>query len=205
MGATAGGEGLCRQPASGLPEIWGLQRRGPRREAEHHGELDRPAVEVPLTPGTPARPLSLQDAVCAVSTLPQQAPGVPGQPPQDGAQMPGTRPETPPGRARAGLRLRNPGPPHTGWRHSPSFQRPLRGTGAQPPGPSALLRHDADPAGPGHTRRAPAEDTVLGRTQLRFNLEQCEQNILLINLSLLSPPCPTFFLSFLFLFNMGTL
>lgn len=152
------------------------------------------------------RPSAQPAGCCVCSEHPASAgPGRPRTASPRGAQMPGARPETPPRQSPSWAEAQKSSPPHTGWRHSPSFQRPLRGTGAQPPGPSALLRHDADSAGPGHTGRAPAEDTVLARTQLRFNLEQCEQNILLINLSLLSPPCPTFFLSFLFLFNRGTL
>lgn len=77
-GAAAGG-GRGALPVTwlrGCPEIWVLQQPELCREAEYHPELDRPAVEVPLTPGTPSRLLSLQDARCAVSTLPHQAPGI---------------------------------------------------------------------------------------------------------------------------------
>lgn len=81
MEATAGGE--ASPPATrlqGFPEIMVLQQPGLCREVAHRWELDRPAVEVPLTPGTPSCLLSLQAALRAVSTLPHQAPSIPGQP-----------------------------------------------------------------------------------------------------------------------------
>lgn len=74
MGATAEGRGAL--PVARLwggPEIVFSQQHRLCREAEAHRELDRPAVEVPLTPGTPACPLSLQDALCEASTRPYQA------------------------------------------------------------------------------------------------------------------------------------
>lgn len=111
-----------RTPARGHPEIRVLQQPGLCREAEHRWELDRPAVEVPLTPGTPTRPLSLQAALRAASSLPHQALGMPGQPPQEGTQTPDTRPsDPPPGRARAGPSPRDTGP-CAGQHHPPSLQ-----------------------------------------------------------------------------------
>lgn len=62
MGATAEGRG--RLPVAWLwggPEIGFSQQHRLCRDAEAPRELDWPAVEVPLTPGTPACPLSLQD------------------------------------------------------------------------------------------------------------------------------------------------
>lgn len=74
MGATAEGRGAL--PVAwlwGRPEMGFLQQHRLCREAEAPRELDRPAGEVPLTPGTPVRLLSLQDALCVARTRPYQA------------------------------------------------------------------------------------------------------------------------------------
>lgn len=76
---------------------------------------------------------------------------------------------------------------------TPRQQRTLTGTGQPtPPGPSALQSTVLIPWDLG-TPPGSANDTWLARIQLRFNLEQGAQNILLTGLSLLSALRPAFF------------
>lgn len=141
MGATAR---RAVSSARGCPEIRFLQQPELYRKAAYHPELDRPAVEVPLTPGTPACLLSLQAALSAASISPH-GPGWPRTAYSGGH----TGARTTASRPRPWLRASHPqqgrkhGPPHpgphSGQRHPPSLPGCRDHSAAQAPRPPGSL------------------------------------------------------------------